>query len=152
MRRTLPAEENATSASVLARSLSRGLVTGKRAVLLTLSRLCGRVCIILLIPMKTLLADRGARCLRAAAMSADRFEVSVTFDERRGYVASAARSALARDGALARRPAPAHRGAYAPADLIITLSLDRSARRERDRQATQARALTFVSAAPSGLL
>jgi hypothetical protein len=29
--------------------LSRGLVTGKRAVLLSLSRLCGRVCIILLI-------------------------------------------------------------------------------------------------------
>ena len=27
--------------------LSRGLVTGKRAVLLSLSRLCGRVCIIL---------------------------------------------------------------------------------------------------------
>jgi len=39
-----------------------------------------------------------------------------------------------------------------PADLIITLSLDRSARRERDRRRRRPRALTFVSATPSGLL
>jgi hypothetical protein len=39
--------------------------------------------------MKTLLADRGARCLWAAANGADRLEVSVSFDEQRGYVGTA---------------------------------------------------------------
>jgi hypothetical protein len=67
-------------------------------------------------------------------MRDERLEVSVTFDERRGYVASGPRLrqpvvALSLGG-LRRRIEIA----LLPADLIITLSLDRTARRERDRQ------------------
>jgi hypothetical protein len=43
-------------------------------------------------------------------MRDERFEVTVTFDERRGYVASAPKPALARDGVELERSAPQDRG------------------------------------------
>jgi hypothetical protein len=66
-------------------------------------------------------------------MSGERLEVSVTFDPAKGYVATAAElrqpvTALSLGG-LQRNEA-----LMLPDDPIITLSLDRSSRRERDRQ------------------
>jgi hypothetical protein len=71
-------------------------------------------------------------------MSADRLEVSVTFDAERGYVATAPElrspvTALSLGGLRRRIEA-----LMPPDDLIITLNLDRIARRERDRRRQQA--------------
>jgi hypothetical protein len=71
-------------------------------------------------------------------MSADRLEVSVTFDAERGYVASAPELrqpvvALSLGG-LRRRIEIL----MLPDDVVITLSLDRTARLERDRRRAQA--------------
>jgi hypothetical protein len=71
-------------------------------------------------------------------MSADRLEVSVTFDAERGYVASALElrlpvTALSLGGLRRRIEA-----LMPPDDPIITLNLDRIARRERDRRRQQA--------------
>jgi hypothetical protein len=67
-------------------------------------------------------------------VSGDRFEVSVTFDERRGYVASAPElrqpvTALSLGGLRRRIEA-----LMLPDDPVITLNLDRVARLERDRR------------------
>jgi hypothetical protein len=84
--------------------------------------------------MKTLLADRGARCLWAAANGADRLEVSVSFDERRGYVATALElrsSVVALSlGGLRRRIEIV----LLPDGVDVRLVLDRAARRVRDRR------------------
>jgi hypothetical protein len=66
-------------------------------------------------------------------MSGDRLEVNVTFDER-GYIGSAPDlrqpvTALSLGGLRRRIEA-----LLLPDDPIITLSLDRAARRERDRR------------------
>jgi hypothetical protein len=81
--------------------------------------------------MKTLLAER---CLWAAANGADRLEVSVSFDEGRGYVATAPelRSpvvALSLGGLRRRIEA-----LMLPDDVIVMLNLDRAARLERDQR------------------
>jgi hypothetical protein len=67
-------------------------------------------------------------------VSGDRFEVSVTFDERRGYVASAPElrqpvTALSLGGIRRRIEAW-----MLPDDVHIVLHLDRAARLERDRR------------------
>ena len=67
-------------------------------------------------------------------MSADRLEVSVSFDERRGYVASAPDlrspvTALSLGGLRRRVEA-----LMLPDDVHIVLHLDRAARLERDRR------------------
>jgi hypothetical protein len=67
-------------------------------------------------------------------VSGDRFEVSVTFDERRGYVASAPElrqrvTALSLGGIRRRIEAR-----MLPDDVHIVLHLDRAARLERDRR------------------
>ncbi len=67
-------------------------------------------------------------------MSGDRFEVNVTFDERRGYVASAPElrqpvTALSLGGLRRRIEA-----LLVPDDIHIVLHLDRTARRERDQR------------------
>jgi hypothetical protein len=67
-------------------------------------------------------------------VSGDRFEVSVTFDERRGYVASAPElrqpvTALSLGGLRRRIEA-----LMLPDDIHIVLHLDRTARRERDQR------------------
>jgi hypothetical protein len=72
-------------------------------------------------------------------MSGDRLKVSVTFDERRGYVGTAAElkapvTALSLGGL--RRHIEA---ALMPDEPIIILQLDRSASLERDRRRQQAR-------------
>jgi hypothetical protein len=64
----------------------------------------------------------------------DRLEVSVTFDAERGYVATAPElrqpvTALSLGGLRRRLEA-----LMLPDDVIITLNLDRAARRERDRR------------------
>jgi len=66
-----------------------------------------------------------------------RFDVAVTFDERRGYVGSAPelRSpvvALSLDGL--RRKVEA---LMSPDDVIVMLNLDKAARLERDRRRLQ---------------
>jgi hypothetical protein len=70
-------------------------------------------------------------------MRDDRFEVSVTFDERRGYVATApglrAPVVALSLGGLRRRI----EALLLPDDVVITLNLDRVARRERDRRRQQ---------------
>jgi hypothetical protein len=71
-------------------------------------------------------------------MSSDRLEVSVTFDAERGYVATAPElrqpvTALSLGGLRRRIEAQ-----MLPDDVVITLSLDRTARRERDRRRQQA--------------
>jgi len=71
-------------------------------------------------------------------MNADRLEVSVTFDAERGYVATAPElrspvTALSLGGLRRRIEA-----LMPPDDPIITLNLDRIARRERDRRRQQA--------------
>jgi hypothetical protein len=71
-------------------------------------------------------------------MSADRLEVSVTFDAAKGYIGTAPElrtpvTALSLGG-LRRRIEIA----MLPDDPVITLSLDRTARRERDRRRAQA--------------
>jgi hypothetical protein len=70
-------------------------------------------------------------------MRDDRFEVSVTFDERRGYVATApglrAPVVALSLGGLRRRI----EALLLPDDVVITLNLDRVARRERDRSRQQ---------------
>jgi hypothetical protein len=72
-------------------------------------------------------------------MSADRLEVGVTFDERRGgYIGSepelkAPVVALSLGGLRRRVEA-----LMLPDDVVITLSLDRTAERERDRRRQQA--------------
>jgi hypothetical protein len=67
-------------------------------------------------------------------MRDDRFEVSVTFDERRGYVASTPelrQPVLALSlGGLRRRI----EALMLPDDVIVMLNLDRAARLERDRR------------------
>ena len=65
-------------------------------------------------------------------MSSDRLEVSVTFDAERGYIGSAP-EALSLGGLRRRIEA-----LMIPDDVIITLTLDRTARRERDRRRQQA--------------
>jgi hypothetical protein len=72
-------------------------------------------------------------------MGADRLDVSVTFDERRGgYIGSApelkAPVVALSLGGLRRRV----EALMLPDDVIITLNLDRTARRERDRRRAQA--------------
>jgi len=67
-------------------------------------------------------------------VSGDRFEVNVTFDERRGYVASAPElrqpvTALSLGGLRRRIEA-----LLVPDDIHIVLHLDRTARRERDQR------------------
>jgi hypothetical protein len=67
-------------------------------------------------------------------MSGDRLEVSVSLDERRGYVASAPElrtsvTALSLGGLRRRIEA-----LLLPDDVIVMLNLDRAARRERDRR------------------
>jgi hypothetical protein len=70
-------------------------------------------------------------------VSGDRFEVSVTFDPTRGYVATAPdlrQPVVALSlGSLRRRIE-----ALLPDDIVITLSLNRAARLERDRRRQQA--------------
>jgi hypothetical protein len=84
-------------------------------------------------------AGRSARRLQAAAMSNDRLEVSVTFDERRGgYIASAPElrspvMALSLGG-LRRRIEIA----LLPDSVDVRLMLDRAARQERDQRRQQA--------------
>jgi hypothetical protein len=67
-------------------------------------------------------------------MRDDRLMVSVTFDERRGYVGSSPelRSPVVALslGGLRRRV----EGAMLPEDVIVVLNLDRAARLERDRR------------------
>ena len=71
-------------------------------------------------------------------MRDERFEVTVTFDERRGYVASAPELrqpvTVLSLGGLRRRV----EALLLPDDVVITLSLDRTARLERDRRRQQA--------------
>jgi hypothetical protein len=66
-------------------------------------------------------------------MQTDRLDVAVTFDERRGYVATAPGlppvKALSLGGLRRRVEA-----ALAPAEVNVRLVLDRAARRERDRR------------------
>jgi hypothetical protein len=67
-------------------------------------------------------------------VSGDRFEVSVTFDERRGYVASAPElrqpvTALSLGGLRRRIEA-----LMLPDNVNVQLILDRGARLERDRR------------------
>jgi hypothetical protein len=68
-------------------------------------------------------------------VSGDRFEVSVTFDERRGgYVATAPEL---REPVLALSLGSVRRRVEAlllPEDPIVVLNLDRAARLERDRR------------------
>jgi hypothetical protein len=67
-------------------------------------------------------------------MRDDRLMVSVTFDERRGYVGSSPelRSPVVALslGGLRRRV----EGAMLPEEVIVVLNLDRAARLERDRR------------------
>jgi hypothetical protein len=71
-------------------------------------------------------------------MSSDRLAVSVTFDARRGYVASASElrapvTALSLGGLRRRLEA-----LLLPDDVDVKLHLDRAARQERDRRRPQA--------------
>jgi hypothetical protein len=71
-------------------------------------------------------------------VSGDRFEVSVTFDERRGYVASAPElrqpvTALSLGGLRRRIEA-----LMLPDSIDVRLMLDRSAEHERNRRRQQA--------------
>jgi hypothetical protein len=71
-------------------------------------------------------------------VSSDRLEVDVSFDERHGYVGSAPElrqpvTALSLGGLRRRIEA-----LLLPDDVVITLNLDRTARRERDRRRQQA--------------
>jgi hypothetical protein len=79
-------------------------------------------------------------------MSDDRLEVSVSFDERRGYVATAPELrqpvlALSLGGIRRRIEA-----LMLPEEPIVVLNLDRAARLERDRR----RAKTGVTAPSAG--
>ena len=71
-------------------------------------------------------------------MSADRFEVSVTFDPAKGYVASAPELrqpvVAVSLGGLRRRI----EALMLPDEPIVVLNLDRAARLERDRRRAQA--------------
>jgi hypothetical protein len=67
-------------------------------------------------------------------MGNGRFNVAVTFDERRGYVGTAAglhQPVVALSLGGLRRKVEA---AMLPDDVIVMLSLDRTARLERDRR------------------
>ena len=64
-------------------------------------------------------------------MREERLEVSVTFDERHGYVASAA---VGRRGAQPRRLRRKIEALLLPAEVEIVLQLDGLAERERHRR------------------
>ncbi len=78
-------------------------------------------------------------------MSGDRFEVSVTFDERRGgYVATAPEL---REPVLALSLGGVRRRVEAlllPDEPIVMLNLDRAARLERDRRRLKGRPVAAV--------
>jgi hypothetical protein len=83
-------------------------------------------------------ASVDSRGIRGATVSDDRFEVSVTFDERRGYVASAPElrspvTALSLGGLRRRIEA-----LMLPDNVNVQLILDRTAERERNRRRQQA--------------
>ena len=67
-------------------------------------------------------------------MREERLEVSVTFDERHGYVGSAPELRSAGGGAQPGRPAPQDRGADAARRRRVVLQLDGLAERERHRR------------------
>ena len=76
----------------------------------------------------------AAACVRGIMSKGGRFEVAVTFEERRGYVGSApelCQPVVALSlGGLRRKVEIA----MLRDDVIVTLNLDRAARLERDRR------------------